>query len=567
MKSEYDGSIAEFIVLNVCGDKAGREAISAVLRAEGYQVIEASNGEAALQVVAQANAPALVLATVTLPDMDGFTLCRRLKQDPATAFMPVMLRSAAHTSSADYVRGLETGADAYLREPAPTEELAATVWALLRTARAKTALRRARDELELRVAERTEALRAEVQERRQAEARAQQQAAQARALAQAAAVLGQLDLDTVMVAIYHTVNRALNVPVLTISLYNERKEQFELAFAAGLPNGVLEAMQPAPRAVTVQPDGDSNEPVITPDVQALTDLPNADLYRELDIRTTVNVNLLYKGELVGRLNIGTVGAVRHFSEDELVLLRGFTELAAVALNNARLYEEVKQGREQLARLNRRLAQAEEEERKRLAQELHDSAGQLATALQMNLVMLRHSAPDEAFQEQIAEAESLSGLLYEEIRRVSHSLRPPHLQVLGLHGALAALCRQFDESGGLKVTYEGEEVAEMAEATRIALYRVAQEALTNVARHAQATEAWVSLGCDGDVVSVVVEDNGSGFDLETTMAEGGGMGLQSMRERVALLDGSLEIEPRAGGGTRLEARCAIDLMGDVRAGAG
>lgn len=555
MKSEYEGSPAEFTILNVSGDAVAREAVSSILRGEGYRVQEAACGEEALRM-AQEAPPELMVVEVALPDIDGFELCRRLKLDPRTTFVSVLHRSATYTDGASYVRGLETGADGYLIEPVAPEILLATVWALLRTARAKATLRKTRDELEAVVAERTKALQAEVRERRQAQELAQRQATIAQALAQAATELGQrLDLEAVLQAIYSTVKDALDVPVITISLYNEERAQFEPAFAVGLPPGEFDKMAPVPLHMTVQAQESSKAPVITRDVQALEELPNASFYRELDVRTTVNINLMRKDELVGRLNIGTVGQPREFSEAEMTLLRGFADLAALALNNARLYEEVKRGREQLAALNLRLTQTEEEERKRLAQELHDSAGQLATALQMNLMMLRTGVADEEVRRQVEEAEGLSSELYEEIRRVSHSLRPPHLQVLGLNGALEALCQQFNETAALKVAYEGEALPDIEEIVRIALYRVAQEALSNAARHASGAAVWVTLGSHQNMIRLAVEDNGGGFDM-AEVEKNGGMGLHSMRERMELLNGSLEITSQVGRGTRVVARCAV-----------
>lgn len=160
-------AVSDALVLNVDDTEPIRYAKTRALRRAGYRVIEASTGEEALRLAA-AEFPALVLLDVNLPDMNGIQVCQAIKRDQPG--MMVLQISATFVSSSDRVKGLEGGADSYLTQPVSSEELVAAVAALLRLHQAESALRQLNDGLEQRIAERTEALRAEIAEREKVEA-------------------------------------------------------------------------------------------------------------------------------------------------------------------------------------------------------------------------------------------------------------------------------------------------------------------------------------------------------------------------------------------------------------
>lgn len=159
----------------------------------------------------------------------------------------------------------------------------------------------------------------------------------------------QLDLATVLTAICEETAHALNLPIVSISLYDSRLEALIYTYGYGLPADFGSQMRPVPRAVYEQYV--QGNLVVTDDVQALTDLPNADLYRSLDIRTTLNVSMVYEGRLAGRLNVATIGQIRHFSADEIALLRGLANQGALALENAQLFQATQRQVEELSLLN------------------------------------------------------------------------------------------------------------------------------------------------------------------------------------------------------------------------
>lgn len=200
----------------------------------------------------------------------------------------------------------------------------------------------------------------------------------------------------------------------------------------------------------------------------------------------------------------------------------------------------------------------EEERRRIARDLHDGAGQAITAARLRLLALRRTAgDDEAVAAFAAIAEHLDEAL-EEIRRSTRALAPPALAELGLFGALSRHCDAFSRAAGLKVTCEAAPgLRQVPPSVETASYRIIQEALTNIARHAGATFALVRLSTSDDVLSVEVTDDGVGLgEIESRDggkergAEGEGRGLPGIRERAELLGGQVRLLPGDCRGTRM-----------------
>jgi signal transduction histidine kinase len=217
----------------------------------------------------------------------------------------------------------------------------------------------------------------------------------------------------------------------------------------------------------------------------------------------------------------------------------------------------KRAEEGIQRLAKQVVFAQEEERHRVSRELHDEAGQALTALKLGLALMRNELPPEAeaLRRNLAEAVALADATQERIRLLAHGLRPPALDTVGLNLTLEAFCRDFSKRTQLQIHYEGADVRELPDAMNICLYRVLQEALTNVARHAGAGQVEVKLLRDATTVSLIVADNGRGLPRDvrrSARSQPQGIGLVGMRERLEMLGGRLEIESGPGGGTRLVA---------------
>jgi two-component system sensor histidine kinase UhpB len=196
----------------------------------------------------------------------------------------------------------------------------------------------------------------------------------------------------------------------------------------------------------------------------------------------------------------------------------------------------------------------EEERTRIAREIHDSLGQALTALKLQLAAARTAATDAdaALATRLRDIAQMVDDLVKSVRRIASELRPPILDHLGLPAALDWLARDFAHRTGLacKATLHPIDAAISGEHAT-ALFRIVQEALTNVSRHAEATAVDLELSMTGDCVALEISDNGRG--ITETIANGpGSLGILGMRERAASLGGVLEVAPRIEGGTRVSA---------------
>lgn len=427
-------------------------------------------------------------------------------------------------------------------------------------------------ELEQRVIERTEALEVsnqrlqeanvqleeEIQERRRAEERLRQQAAHTAALARAASRLNaELDLETVLAAVCEEAVQALDISFSVVSLYDSQQDALVYAWNYGLPGSFRQHAQPIPRA-TYETYAQPEAPwLITPDIREKRALPNADLYRQSNVYSMADIGMFRDGQLVGLLTVGSVGQAHQFSENEMGLLQGLASQAAVAIQNARLLQQVRAGREKLRRLTQEVVTIQEEERQRLSRELHDEAGQALTALSISLGLIQRDLPPDLSEigQRINEAAELTGDTMYQLRLLAHDLRPPSLDSLGLNLTLEGFCREFALRTQLAIDYTGADLPTLPGAVSITFYRLLQEALTNVARHAGARRVNVALGYDGEQISLSVADDGCGFDMrmmQTSVNPQRGNGLLGMQERLALLNGWLELDAQPGRGVRLVA---------------
>lgn len=254
------------------------------------------------------------------------------------------------------------------------------------------------------------------------------------------------------------------------------------------------------------------------------------------------------GTLVGVLNVHTRER-RSFGDADVQLLMSIGSLVAGGIENARLHRRVAQREQAREQFAERMVALQESERRRLAAEIHDGISQRIVSLSFHLAAAADAVTsDPAFAAmQIAAARRLADAALEETRLAIVGLRPPVLDDLGLAASLESLARSVGE---LPVEVDIEP-APMPEHVETALYRIAQEALQNIAKHAHATEARVELTAgDGGRLILRIIDDGTGFEPEQER-EGTGRvtyGLSGMRERADLIGGELSIDSRPGKGT-------------------
>lgn len=256
------------------------------------------------------------------------------------------------------------------------------------------------------------------------------------------------------------------------------------------------------------------------------------------------------GSLVGVVNVHTRNR-RDFTEADVDLLGTVAGLIAGVIENARLHRRLAEREEALERFAERMVDLQEHERRRLAAEIHDGISQRIVGLSFHLSAAADSVNhDAAFAaEQISHAQRLAGAALDETRFAIAGLRPPVLDDLGLSASLESLARSVPD---LAVRVECSR-CNLPEHVETAIYRIAQEALQNVSKHAEADSAVLRLSTDPASVVLEVIDDGAGFDVEeATRARSGPVryGLASMRERAELIGAHLHVESSREGGTRL-----------------
>jgi signal transduction histidine kinase len=267
------------------------------------------------------------------------------------------------------------------------------------------------------------------------------------------------------------------------------------------------------------------------------------------------------GEVIGSLGLTRDRTGQPYTPDDQRLLREVAGRAALSIQNARLFQSVDQHRQRLRALSSQLVEAQEAERRFLARELHDEFGQVLTGLRMTLQESRqHATPGPAASLERAQAQV--GRLMDQVQTLSLDLRPTLLDDLGLAPALGAHLERFSLQTGVRVHFHASgSNRRFAPQVETAAFRIVQEALTNIARHAGVQEGTVHVRADPGSLVVQIDDAGTGFDARTALADPQSSGLRNMRERAELLGADLTIESAPGAGTQITAEFVVhDVSG-------
>jgi two-component system, NarL family, sensor histidine kinase UhpB len=226
-------------------------------------------------------------------------------------------------------------------------------------------------------------------------------------------------------------------------------------------------------------------------------------------------------------------------------------------------DELEQDREQIRNLASQVISAQEDERKRIARELHDDTAQVLFAQLLRVTAMK-SSPNEDLRRTAEDLENFTVEAIEGVRRLALELRPPALDDLGLREALGDLAQRFSEQFAIPVQYTVIGLKDrLSSGVELVLYRVAQEAMTNIAKHAGATHVWLNLTREGDGVTISILDDGKGFDPTSRSDRDGrglGLGMFGMEERVSLVGGTLEVSNNSPRGMRILA--TIPLNSDM-----
>jgi len=385
------------------------------------------------------------------------------------------------------------------------------------------------------------------------------------------AINASLDSEQVLATVLAAVQRIMDVTGCSIWLLDPATGELVCQHATGPQQEIVRGSRLAPGQGLAGWVASRGESAIVADARAdERHFKGVDQRTGLGLRSilTVPLQTWSGGRAIEARVSGVIQAVDtesdHFDETSQQLLEALATTAAVAVNNAVLFEEVQRSQERLQALSQRLVDAQETERRRVARELHDVIGQALTAVKINLQATQRLIPatpgtrvEQGLESIIDNVEHT----LQQVRDLSVDLRPSLLDDLGLAPAL----RWYLDRQAQRVGFSAQFVAAPALERRlpphleIACFRIVQEALTNVARHAQAQRVKVELRERDGELTLRIADDGGGFDVERALrntAHGASLGLLSMQERATLVGGQIEIESSPAQGTAITVRLPL-----------
>lgn len=277
------------------------------------------------------------------------------------------------------------------------------------------------------------------------------------------------------------------------------------------------------------------------------------------IRSWMGVPLIVEGKVIGLFSLDK-STPNFFSEEHASVASALAKHAALALDNALLFARVRQAHQDLQGLSVKIIEAQEKERQRIAMELHDHSGQALLALRAELQVLRHFISVDAaeVQEHIDYLDEIVVSISRDMERLAHDMRPPSLKDLGLATVLEQYMQEFEQRMHISATFVHDlEGIRFPDNIELVCYRIIQEALTNLAKHAKADSFEVTMNFFENVLYLVVSDNGVGF---TKKSHQKGYGLVGIRERLSQIQGTLEIRSTPGKGTELLVTIPIPTKG-------
>jgi signal transduction histidine kinase len=382
------------------------------------------------------------------------------------------------------------------------------------------------------------------------------------------AVRGLWDLDGVLRVALDNVLEILNGAVGGILLFDAQSRTLSYRVQRGLTATYAEGMRMRLGEGIAGRVAQTGSPVLLEDVSKSESVARPDLVSAEGLKGFVSIPLRSKDSVVGVMNIASHVAGR-FGGDDLSLLDSIGDYLGTAIEQAKLYDNLKRGRQRYQRLLQHSLAAQEEERKRIARELHDETSQTITSLTLTLQAITEMAEaggvgDPEFMDRIRAAHASAILAGNEIVKLMKELRPTLLDELGLPAAIHRYARDTLQSHGIDVLAEfkcrderfGPEV-------ELTLFRIAQGAIGNILEHSGAKSASIGLECDDSECVLHVKDDGKGFDvskLTRVSSSGRGAGLFTMKERAKLVGGRCRIKSQPGRGTDIAVR--IPLAGEV-----
>jgi signal transduction histidine kinase len=371
------------------------------------------------------------------------------------------------------------------------------------------------------------------------------------------------DLETALDEALDRTLATTRADAVAVFLRDEEKGAFVCRAHRGLSAEYATAASYRPGEGLVGEVARTGEAISVPDISADPRTPPPDPAVAEGLKGFAGVPVRSKHSVLGVLSVAT-RVVHEFSPHDLRMLDGIGGQIATALENVRLNQEIQRRDELRRELLREVLAMQEEDRRRIARELHDETSQVIASLTANLEAIAGVLPKDAEKAEklVRKTQALSVTILDEIQRLIYELRPSLLDDMGLVSAARWLAENNLEAGGVAVEFKTVGKARrLSSAVEVTLFRVIQEAMNNITRHAGAKKARVTLYFKKLSIMVRVSDDGLGFDVEeaiNTRDRPRGLGLLGMRERVELLNGTVGITSvPGGGGTVVEVKIPIE----------
>ena len=480
------------------------ELLVRLLRREGHEVFDAANGVRGLEL-AREKKPDIALLDVVLPDISGIEGCRQIKTDPSLAGTFVVLISSEEITTDKKVAGLSDGADDYIVRPLPMRELAARLRVMVRLQRAETALRDS--------------------------GRFSQQI-----ISSAREGIIVLDHDLRYVVWNPFMEELTGVPAAAL-IGKHPLDIFPFLKKAGIYAHIERAL--------------AGEVVTSLDVPhdfAASGRAGWTISKHGPMRGA-------SGEIIGVITTVHDITLRKQAEAKLKHLNTYLD-QCVAERTA----ELRVANESLRAMPQHILEAQEEERRRVARELHDGVNQILSSARFRLrgEIERLTGMETAA---LNEVSALIGRANMEVTLISRGLRPVELDDLGLAIAIQNSAEEFQaRTGVVAEVLWPDGMNRLPAVFELALYRIAQEALTNVEKHARAGRVNISFARNADGVELRIRDDGRGFSVVPRRRRRKGAGLLNIKERATLAGGTVEITSERGKGTEIVARLPLPPLG-------
>lgn len=372
------------------------------------------------------------------------------------------------------------------------------------------------------------------------------------------------DLDTILNVSLDAVLEIINGEIGGILLFDTQNRKLSYRVYRGLSAKYAARVRLAVGEGIAGMVAQTTNPILVEDISKDPRVAHADLVSTEGLKGFASVPLKTKDKVVGVMNIASRMRGR-FTQDDLYLLNSIGHQIGTAIEQARLYELLARATERYRVLLRHALTAQEEERRRIARELHDETSQSLTSLTLTLQAIigmveLKGIEDAELMGKLKTAHSTAVHAGNEIVKLMRELRPTLLDELGMPAAIRRYAKDTLESHGIKVSTEFAGVEErFRPEVEITLFRVAQGAIGNILEHSAAKKALIKLDCDDHECVLCIEDDGRGFDVNNLTRvdpSGRGAGLFTMKERVRLAGGSCHVESQPKRGTKVIVKIPV-----------